>query len=173
MAGYGAAWFLAIVALLGSGDDANPFVVLGSTLLIPFGVGLLLVRAPLLARAGVGGWRKGVRRGVVAEIITLFVAFTLLFPLTFYFDARVLSTLPHPSDPFFWGMMSVLVLTGIALLMPLHYLLLRRGFTIWPGVSRDRPGEVQVPTLRDSWWLLLASLALAIVMLVVAVSAFG
>ncbi|MDH5373860.1 MAG: serine hydrolase, partial [Acidimicrobiia bacterium] len=172
--GYAIAWSLAIVLLIRLGDDSSPLATLGATLLIPLAVGLLLIRAPLLRRAGIRSYATAARRGLVAEIITLLVIVGVMFLGSFYVENRWLSNLPFPTSPFFGAMMSVLTLAGLAVLMPLHRILQRRGFAVWPADTGGADAVVvALPTLRDSWWMLLGAFGFMVGLLVLAVSRYS
>jgi hypothetical protein len=162
MAGYSLAWTLAIVVLLSMGEDANVLILLAlylATVLIGLGV----VQAPLLQRSGVAGYRRAVRQGMVGGFITATVAVGVLFAFTLFVDNRLLSVIPYPTSPYFWLMMGITAVAGALALWPLEYWLIRRGFTVWPTV--DGGAAIRVPTLRDSWWMLLASVLLMIVLI--------
>jgi hypothetical protein len=157
--GYGVAWVVSVWLLLEGGEEPNPFVTLSAVVLIPVIAGLLLVRAPLLVRSGVEGFGRAARRGVFGEAITWSLGLTAFVSLTLYVDNRWLSTIPYPTSPFFGAMISLGALMALAALLPLHWLLHSRGFTIWsrPLASSAHPA-VRLPTLRNSWWVLLATL---------------
>lgn len=175
VAGYGGAWVLALGLLVNAGEEPNPLVVLGATVLLPALVGLLVVRAPLLRRSGVGSYPAGVRRGVVAEVITWGLAFAVLFPMTFYIDDRWLSTIPSPSNPYFGAMMSLLAAGGLVVLVPLYLLMRRMGFTVWPTAAVDGvpDGGLSVPRWRNARWLVLASGLALVGALVATIAVFG
>ncbi|MFW2339582.1 MAG: DUF4396 domain-containing protein, partial [Acidimicrobiia bacterium] len=155
MAGYGLAWIGSTLILLQQTDESGPLGVLAAVLVVPLAVGLLAVRAPMLLRAGVRGYGAAVRRGLLAELTTMLAGVAVLLSVTVYFDSRWFSTLPAPTSPFFWAMLSLAALVGIAVQWPLHHLIQRRGFTVWPGVNDGV--SVRLPTLRDSWWMLLGA----------------
>ena len=169
MTGYAAAWFGGLALVQSAGTEPGPGPIFGGTLLLPFLTGLLVIRAPLLRRGGAGRYHVAARRGIVAEVITVGLAFAAFFPLIMYFDDRLFSVVPYPSSPYFWGMMAVVTLAGTAVLAGLHSLLQRREFDVWPG-----PGgtAVRIPTLRDSWWMVAGSLLIALLALTLAASAF-
>jgi hypothetical protein len=168
--GYGVAWILTIVVLSSTTDETSPVVTIGSVLLVPLLVGLLAIRAPLLRRGGAGRYLSSARRGLVAEWISVFVAVGGMFLVTFYVQERWFSILPGPSSPYFWTMMSMVTAAGFAVLLVLHALVSRRGLTVWPLVAEEP--SVLVPTLRDSWWMLVASFAFMAALIAVAVSRF-
>ena len=169
MTGYAVAWVIGLVLLLNAGSEPGPAAILGATLLMPFLFGLLAIRAPLLRRSVPGTFRAVTRRGIVAEVITLGIAFAVFFPLVMYFDSRVFSVIPYPSSPYFWGMMAGLTLAGVSVLAGLHVVLRRRGFDVWPTAGGN---ALALPTLRNSWWMMAGSLAIAVAALALAVSAF-
>ena len=174
--GYSLAWVVAVIALLAVAGEPNPPLILGSTVLLPVLVGLFMIRAPVLRRAGIGSYANGLRRGILAEVITWGFGFAVFFPLTFFLDDRWLSTIPSPSSPFFGAMMSVLALAGLAVLFVLHTVMRRMGFTVGPGsvmVAGESGETLRLPRLRDSWWLLLIALVILVGSLAFTVSTLG
>lgn len=171
-AGYAAAWSLAVLLVLRVGGEPPPALLLGATLLLPFAVGLSAIRAPLIRRAGIGGYGRCLRRGVVGEIVTWGVGFSVFFPLTFWLGRRWLSTVPPPTSPYFGAILSIVGLTSVVALGLLNLALRRRRFTVWPdpGMASE---EVRLPTLRDSWWIVLGVGTLAAGALAAAVVAFA
>lgn len=177
IAGYGVAWAVAVFILLGLGNDASPVAILGSTLLIPLMVGLLLNRVPTLMKAGIRPYRRAISRGLVGELITVSLVFAVFFPLTLYFDNRLLSMIPYPTSPYFGAMMSILALGGLVVLLPLEYVMARRGWIVGSATpvesSRMSPTAVTTPTIRNAWWLLLTTVGIMVVSIGWAGSSFG
>lgn len=174
--GYSLAWVVAVIALLAVAGEPSPPLILGSTVLLPVLVGLFMIRAPVLRRAGIGSYADGLRRGILTEMVTWGFGFAVFFPLTFFLDDRWLSTIPSPSSPFFGAMMSVLALAGLAVLLVLHTVMRRLGFTVGSGsvLEAGEPGEtLRLPRLRDSWWLLLIALLVLAGSLAFTVSTLG
>jgi hypothetical protein len=174
--GYSLAWVIAVIALLAVAGEPNPPLILGSTVLLPVLVGLFMIRAPALRRAGIGSYANGLRRGFLAEMITWGLGFAVYFPLTFFLDDRWLSTIPSPSSPFFGAMMSVLALAGLVVLFVLHTVMHRLGFTVGSAsvMVAGEPGEnLRLPRVRDSWWLLLIALVIMAGSLALTVSTLG
>ena len=170
MTGYALAWIVAIAALIGAGDEANPLLTIGAIFVLPFLVGLLLVRVASLRRESGVGFAEATKAAVMPEMMTAVLGIGALFAATIYFDNHVLSTIPHPRSPFFWGMLSMGGLIGVALLT-LHYLLVqRRGMVSIPYLSADEPRALNEPVLprwRDSWWVLLGNVVVVAVLLAV------
>ncbi len=159
VAAYGVAWMVAMGLLMSVGGEPHPALTLGATVALPIIVGLVAVRAPLFNRWG-GGYALGLRRGLVAEVITWGIGFALFFTLTFVIDARWLSTIPTLSSPYFGAMMSMLALTALVVFVPVHRLFARSGFDIWPAaatVQGEPPPTLRLPTLRTAWWMLVAA----------------
>jgi hypothetical protein len=166
---------MAIALLLRGGADPNPLAILGATVLIPLIIGLFGIRSPLLRRSGVVTYGRAARRGLLVEVITWSLGLAVFFPLTLYVDNRWLSTIPYPTSPYFGAMMSVMALLGAVVLFPLHLVLQRRGFTAWPAPpgGSGTTAEVRLPTLRDSWRLLLTTLVIMLAAIGFAGSVFG
>ncbi len=168
MAGYALAWIPAIALLISSGEEPSPLITLGAVFGLPFIIGLLLVRVPSLRRASELKRGKAARLGAFPELLTAVIGIGSLLAVTIFFDNRVLSTLPHPTSPFFWGMLSVAALAGLGLLT-LHYLLLmRRGKLTVPSLPAPKEkafAELRLPRWRDSWWVLLGNAVVAAALL--------
>jgi CubicO group peptidase (beta-lactamase class C family) len=172
---YAIGWSVAVLALLNLGDDPNPLAILGSVLLLPLGVGLLAIRVPLVHRAA--GWsiRRAARRGMLAELTSVFLGVAVFFPVILFVDNRWLATIPSLSSPFFGAMMSFVALFGLIVLVPLHLGLHRLGFNIWPdptAVARDG-AALHLPTIRNAWWVLLVAFAVMVVAIGLGVASFG
>jgi CubicO group peptidase (beta-lactamase class C family) len=172
---YSIAWVGAVWLLFRAGDEPNPVVTLAALLVIPIVTGLLLVRAPMLRRRGVQP-RRIPRMGLLAELITWSFTLAVFFSVSIYVDNRWLSTVPPPTSPYYGALASLAALGGLLALLALHWLMHRRGFTIWTVSSHGRHDSealLRMPTLRDSWWMLLATLVLMAAGIVLAASAFG
>jgi len=172
--GYAAAWVVAIVLMYNIAGEPHPLVLLGVTYLIPFAVGLLFIRGPFLRRYGLERYSKALSRGVVAEVLTLNLGYAFFFPLTMLMDSRVLSIVPHPTSPYFWPMMGLITSVGLVALFPLHYWMGRRGYVIWPvGDIAEGPVEISLPTLRNSWGMVVITLGIVVGALGMTVSQLG
>jgi hypothetical protein len=93
-----------------------------------------------------------------------------------YIDERWLTTIPSPTSPYYGALASMAALVALVALLPLCWVLRKRGFTIWPAPSSGQAtadAAVRLPTLRDSWWLLLATLGVMVGGLVLAVGLIG
>jgi hypothetical protein len=114
--------------------------------------------------------------GLLAELITWSFTLAVFFSVSIYVDNRWLSTVPPPTSPYYGALASLAALGGLLALLALHWLMHRRGFTIWTVSSHGRHDSealLRMPTLRDSWWMLLATLVLMAAGIVLAASAFG
>ena len=174
VAAYSIAWVVSIALLIQAGDEPNPLTTLLALAFIPVSAGLLIVRAPLLQRLGVP-YRRGLRRGLLGEVMNWSLGLAAFFSVSIYVDNRWFSTIPHPTSPYYWAMASLAALSGLVVLMVLHWLLHMRGFTIWAPLSARQSGEnagVRLPMLRDSWWLLLATVAVMVLGIALSASVF-
>jgi CubicO group peptidase (beta-lactamase class C family) len=165
LSGYALGWVLAISLLISLGGEPHPSMILGASFLLPLLIGLLLVRAPLLVRQGKLSYRNAVKQGFLAEVISMNLGFAILFPLTMLCNTRVLSTIPHPTSPYFWAMMSFITFVGMLVLFPLNYWMSWRGYSIWPDGEGSRDGVPMMPTLGNAWWLLGGTMMIMVVML--------
>jgi hypothetical protein len=175
ISGYAIAWALAVLAIMRIGGEPHPAVILVATVVLPIVTGLVLVRAPMLQRAGAGSYLAGIRRGALVEAITWSVAFAVFLPVTFLVDGFLLSTVPPPSSPVFGALLSVVARVTLAVLMGLSRFLEGRGFSIWPASATvtGAVGTLELPRFRTAWWILLAGLALMATALVVTIALVG
>lgn len=172
--GYSIAWVISVWLLKRSGDEANPLSTLAALIVVPILTGLLVVKAPLLRRLGVQ-YGRAIRRGLLAEMITWSIGLATFFSVTIYVDNRWLSTIPYPTSPYYGAMASLAALVALLVLVVLHRILLNRGFTIWATASSGHQGAdatVSLPTLRNSWLLLLGTLVVAFAAIALAAGAF-
>jgi CubicO group peptidase (beta-lactamase class C family) len=169
---YTIAWGLAISILMGLPGEPHPLLLLGLFYLTPLVLGLLVVRGPSLARAGRAGFGSALRRVVAAEIATVNLGFAVLFPLTMMVQQRVLSTIPHPTSPFFWGMMAPMAMAGWLVLFPLHSWMARREIGVRPA-STVTSESVPDSAMLGSWRPLLATSGVMVATLILAVSRAG
>jgi uncharacterized membrane protein len=168
--GYTIAWILALTLLLNFGPEPNPLMILGTTYLVPLLVGLFLFRIPLQLNREETHFRGVIKRNLLTEVITFNLAFAILFSMTWLVSSRLLTTLPNPASPFFWAMLSVIAVVGLLVLTPLHYWMVRRGYTVPSDKNADNTRTISLPTLRTSWPTLLTTLGIMIAALVVTIS---
>jgi hypothetical protein len=164
VAAYSMAWVGSVWLLIRAGDEPNPLATLAALAVIPIVMGLMLVRIPLLRRLGLPRGRA-LRRGLLTEVMAWSLALTAFLSVSLYVDNRWLSTIPHPTSPYYGALASLAALGALILLVVLHWILDRRGFVVWAGNSREQRASaatIQLPTMRNSWWLLLVTLAVMI-----------
>lgn len=162
--GYSIAWVVSIALLIQAGEEPNPLTTLLALVVLPVVTGLLIIRAPLLRRLGVP-YGRVMRLGLVAEVITWSLGLVAFFSVSIYVDNRWFSTIPHPTSPHYGALAAPAALIGLVVLIVLHWLLHKRGFTIWAPTSPGHEGEdatVRLPTLRDSWWTPLATVVIMV-----------
>lgn len=173
ISGYTLAWVLAITFLKNWGSDPHPLIILSVTYLTPLLVGLFFIRVPLLASQVDTTWGRVTSRALLSEIITLNLGFSVLFPLTMVFNQKLFTTIPHPSSPFFWGMISFIAAVGLVILFPLNVWLIQHEYRIpadaFPGSTRD----LKQPILRNSWGVLLTTTIILIGSIAVTIGQLG
>lgn len=172
MTGYAVAWVGAVAILFGTTGDPNPLTTIGALVVLPIGFGLLVIRTPRLSRAGSTGFWRAARRGLFSEVTTAIVGVAALLSVTIYVDNRLASVVPYPTSPYFWAMLAVGSTVGLVAMLPVHYVMLLRGFTIWPEPG-DGITSVRLPTLRNSWLMLVATVAITAATVVVFVGGFA
>ena len=168
--GYTIAWILALTLLFNFGSDPNPLMILGTTYLIPLLAGLFLFRIPLQINRVETHLSGVIKRNLLTEVITFNLAFAILFSMTWLISDRLLTTIPQPASPFFWAMLSVIAVVGLLVLIPFHYWMIRRGYTVPSDKDADIARALSLPTLRTSWPTLLTTLGIMIAALVVTIS---
>lgn len=168
--GYTIAWILALTLLINSGTDPHPLMTLGTMYLIPLLVGLFLFRIPLQLNLAETHIRDLIKRNFLPEVITFNLAFAILFSMTWLLSSRLLTTIPHPASPFFWAMLSVIAVIGLLVIIPLHYWMALRGYSVPSDMIADNTRTLSLPTLRTSWPTLLTTLGIMIAALAVTIS---
>jgi CubicO group peptidase (beta-lactamase class C family) len=170
MTGYTIAWIPALTLLMSLGTEPHPLAILGTTYMIPFLVGLCLVRIPLQAHHPGERFKRELKRSILAEVITFNLGFAILFSLTWLFSSQVLTAIPRATSPFFWVMLSLIAVVGVVLLLPLQYWMIRRGCRAPSDQASNTAKLTLLPTLRASWAALLATLLIMIAALAATVS---
>jgi CubicO group peptidase (beta-lactamase class C family) len=176
MTGYSLAWIVALAILVGGNENPNPLLLIGSILLLPFLVGLFLVRVPSLRKSGGLGLGRAVRAAAFPELMTLVLGVGVLFATSILVDNAILSTLPEPTSPYGWGMISAAALVGVLFLTPYYLVLQRRGMVSIPSLARgggQAGPALRLPRWRDSWWLFLADAAVALALVALVGSRYG
>lgn len=173
VAGYSVAWLIAVWTMI-SLVEPNPVVIIAVTMVLPVIVALLTIRARVITRATGESYRSAVRRSALAEVVTWSVGFAVFFPLTFLADARVLSTVPAPSSPFFGALLSAIALVAVIVLSGFDSVLDRLGYRFWPLPSGSQAaGGLRLPTLHDSKLMAIGAVVVFIVVLAASVALFG
>jgi CubicO group peptidase (beta-lactamase class C family) len=170
---YSAAWAAAIALLMESGDNPHPLIILGLTYLIPLFMVLFFLRIPLLSHrmASPTGWL--IARVFWVEVTTWNLGYALYFPLTMLLNERFLTIVPHPTNPFFWGMVSIIALIGVIVLVPLHLWMSRREVTLPSGLRTGEATDGVIPGLRITWPALITTFVLMLAALAITISQLG
>jgi len=167
--GYAAGWAIAISLLISSGDSPHPLLTLGLSYFIPLLVGLVFVRLPLGSAGVPGGGKRTIARSLLVEAFTLNLGFACFFPLTMLVTERLLTTMPDPSSPSFWAVISWVAVCGVIVLLPLNYWMSRRGHSLPSGLADDHTGEGSLPTRGTSWLIFGITFVLAVAALVLTI----
>ena len=145
-------------------------MTLGTMYLVPLLVGLFLFRIPLQLNLVETHISDLIKRNFLPEVITFNLAFAILFSMTWLLSSRLLTTIPHPASPFFWAMLSVIAVIGLLVIIPLHYWMALRGYSVPSDMIADNTRTLSLPTLRTSWPTLLTTLGIMIAALAVTIS---
>jgi dienelactone hydrolase len=146
--------------------EPSPVISLAASYVAPFLVGLLIFRAIPLAALQGGRYGEVLRRGILAEVISLNLCLAAIFPLNVFLMNRWFVFYPDLGSPVFWAIIALTATAGAVLLFPYTAWMTHRGFTLWPGrqaageATGDLDRAVVLPSLRSTWWVLLLSIAL-------------
>lgn len=143
-----------------------------TSLLIPFVIGLLLFRGPVLTILTRGKYFSVALRAILTELIsTLFGLASVIFV-----DLVLKGAYPKaavPDNLMFFGMISAYAVASFILIFPFHLWLARKGYTLWidgfdpEGEILRTESELKTLPFKKGWFFLLTSMA----MLVLAVMA--
>jgi hypothetical protein len=169
---YAIGWALAISVLKSIGNDPHPLSTLGVTYLSPLMVSLVFFRIPRLLSLGLDGFKDRLSGGLSTGVISMNIAFAVMFPLSMIFD-RVLAIIPGSFNMFYWTMLSFLSLANLITQYPINRRMILRGLIVW-GPNRTRAHEnFNSPPRKNVWPLLVASVFIMIASLAVIVSQFA
>jgi hypothetical protein len=168
--GYAIGWILAIFLLADVIGNPSPVVILAMSYGLPLAIGLLLMRAPLLASWQGGRYALALYRSVLAEIISCNLAFAGMLPTAIFLLDRWFPQTVEIGSPMFWITITLMAMAGVVLVYLYDVWAAHRGFVGWPGrwpAAATAAGPyAEVPTIRSAWGVLLLSIALLVVSLV-------
>jgi hypothetical protein len=134
------------------------------SLIVPFLVGLLIFRTPLVASLTKNKYHIVLRKSLLVEFIsTLFTVAGLILTNSFLiqllgdFYPRTM----NPGQALFWGTLSLYGLMSLIVIYPFHLWLAGRGYPIWiRGFEDDGEislvdGTLRALPLREGWFFLL------------------
>jgi hypothetical protein len=168
--GYALGWTLAISLLINLGEQPHPLATLSCTYLLPLFAGLCLVRLPLLVRQYPGSVTIMFPKALLSEFITWNFGYAVFFPLTNLISQRMLTTMPGPSSPFFWAMISSVSVAGVVILVPLQAWMHRRGLGLPSGSTSALTAKPSLLDQRTGRLALLTSLAILIASLAITIT---
>lgn len=164
LVGYGAAWLLTLAYMFGFVGEFGPRQLLGFTYAVPLLIGLLLFRAPLIAMHRKNSYWDALRRSMLPEFISLNCACVGFIPAAFLPVGLFFTEMPGIGDPLLWFTLIIGVLAGFLALIPLNLWITYRGAA--GGIRLLSSGAEPIGaagdalTLRNAWYLAIASLAL-------------
>jgi len=169
--GYAMGWVLAISLFAYAIGSPSPGVILALSYGLPLVIGLLLLRAPLLASWQGGRYGLALYRSVLGEIIACNLAFAGMLPTAIFLLDRWFPQTVKIGSPMFWVTITLMAMAGLVLVYLYDVWVAHRGFAGWPGrrpaeATAAGPYAVTVPTIRNAWWVLLLSIVLLIASLV-------
>jgi hypothetical protein len=134
-------------------------------LLVPFIVGWLGFRAPLLAFEMGRSYWFAARVTLLVEIVSTTLVSAGAAPMIVLLEGRWYPYTYDLRGPFFWAIHVLAAFAGALAVYSLYLWMAHRGFWIWPVQSRD-DGPPPLPSLRTAWGALLASLIALIIAIV-------
>jgi CubicO group peptidase (beta-lactamase class C family) len=171
VAGYAIGWVLAIYLFVYVIGSPGPAVILAISYGLPLAIGLLLMRAPLLASRQGGHYGLAVYHGALAEVISWNLAFAGMFPTAVFLLDRWFPQTVEMGSPMFLITIALMAMAGLVMVYLYDVWAARRGFAGWPGrwtaeATAAGSHTVTVPTMGQAWWVLLLSIALLVASLV-------
>lgn len=164
LVGYGAVWFLTLAYLILFVEEFTPRQILGFTYALPLLIGLLLLRAPLIALRRKNSFWDALRRAMLPEFIALNFACVGFFPAAFLPVNIFFTEMPGIGDPLLWFTLLMGAMAGFLTLIPLNMWITYRGAA--GGIQQLSSGAEPIGaagdslTLRNAWYLAIASFAL-------------
>lgn len=166
LVGYTIAFIIVLVLLLKVLPDNYPLARLALIYAVPFIIGLMAFRAPLLVSRMDSGYGSALSRSLFAEFTSANLAFAGMFPTAVFLFSRWFTFFDlDMSRGLFWIVLIFIAFAGLVLTYPINVWMARRGYTVWPGMSAGIEENVSVPTLRKDWIALLLSILLFVVAL--------
>lgn len=145
---------LVLVVLLGGSGNAALLAIPA-----PFVVGLLAFRAPTVALRLGGRYWLGLRRALLAEVISLILALAGMLPLFYLLAEWWFPDSIKLASPLFWFIPVLAAISGAIIAYPFHVWMAHRRFPDRagaPGSEEETAGEgVVMPSLRNAWGALL------------------
>jgi CubicO group peptidase (beta-lactamase class C family) len=147
---YALGWTLAFTLLPYFGTNPGPLAILGTTYLIPLLISWTFLRIPCIFSWGRDQPVKLLLCSLGAELISMNIAYAVLFPLTMILN-QLLTTIPGSFNPFYWAMLSLI--SGINLLaqFPIHYWMMRRGISTLRFRNTMEPGSTVIFTFKNAF----------------------
>jgi hypothetical protein len=167
VAGYAVAMVLVHVILNVFPSVGNGPLGLAIVYGLPFVIGLLMFRAPLVASLMSGRYWVAVRRSLLAEVISVNLGLAGAIPMLLILNSRYPLILGPASPPTF-GLFSLAAIASVVIIYPFNAWMVRRGFSVWPirvVVGRafaQEKDSMAMPSLRNAWGALLLSFVLLI-----------
>jgi len=165
LVGYVVGIVLAIVyfAVLHPSAD-GPIIVIVSYA-VPFVVGLMIFRAPFIAKRLGESYAVALRRTVLTEIVSLNLVLAVTFPAFFFLRFRWFPGDLTLATPVLWLMISISGLAGAVIVYPFNAWMCRRGFgsTLAQLAIEQEPADEKMsktPNLKNIWQVLVLSVIL-------------
>jgi hypothetical protein len=137
---------------------------------LPFIMGLLIFRAPLVASLMSDGYWGAVRRSLLAEVISVNLGLAGAIPVLLIPNSQYPLVFGPASPPTF-GLFSLAAIASAAVIYPFNAWMVHCGLSIWPvrvvvgKAFAQEEDIIATPSLRNAWGALLLSTVLLIVSL--------
>jgi dienelactone hydrolase len=158
-------WVLTAAVIFTFLPDASQVVIQAASYIVPLLLGLAAFRAPLLALR-LGRYPTALRRSILAEVISVNLAFAGMVPVMTFTLERWFRSNVEVASPLFWAITSLGAIAGVLVAYPYNLWLVRRHPGSRPTWAAGERGTTQAeeavttPSLGNAWGALLLSLAL-------------
>jgi hypothetical protein len=161
---YAAAWIVVFTFLLRD-TQPQPLEILGLTYFLPLLLSFVLSQIHVLQHPAETAKNGSLWHALQVEAITWNLGYAVFFPLTMLLTTRLLTIVPYPNNPFFWGLTAVVALAGLLVQAPVQYWLLLRNFRLPVNIPLSEDTVEPLPRFPRTWPAVLASLVVVVVAL--------
>ncbi|MGD8499988.1 MAG: serine hydrolase, partial [Phycisphaerales bacterium] len=159
LVGYVVGIVLAVVYFVVLHRSADGPIIVVVSYAVPFVVGLMIFRAPFVAKRLGESYSLALRRTVLTEIVSLNLVLAVTFPVFFFLRFRWFPSDLELATPVLWLMISISGLAGAVIVYPFNAWMCRRGFgsALAQLATEQEPADVKMsktPNLKNIWQVL-------------------